>query len=318
MQETSSCAQEIRGLGSDVGKFVANLILSPIFLQGSKANREIAFSKTIKFTTMTTKTLFEIILLCSMLIISCKNGPQSNCDCEKLKFPSSRYHIIGAESELLTGNDAGLPLDSLPGAKTISSEELNHWSKSPETGLFLLDMDYVPQELKDELKEEGYSLSKDGTLDSSGVRITLIVQNEVYRLSNKTQATNTTINRLATQPNISLASPLPFAGFSKSFWWKYNGGFCRSYEAKSRAYTYGPKVDGIWPSTNVELIQTHVDISSGGKSDTDVCNNCSEEGSSVKNKIGCWWPAHGKGFGSHYIYIFDSGISISRSWGWSH
>ncbi len=267
---------------------------------------------------MNSKNFFGFMLSCSLLIISCKNEPQSNCDCEKLKFPASRFEIFGAESELLRGTNAGLPLDSMPGVKTINSEELNKWKKSPETGLFLLDMDYAPQELKDELKEEGYTLHADGTLDSSGVRITLIVQNEVYKITNKSQATNTPVNSLATRPNVSLASPLPFAGFSKSFWWKYNGGFCRSYEAKTRAYTYGPKVGGIWPRTNVALIQTHVDISSGGKSDTDVCNNCSEEGSSVKNKIGCWWPAHGKGFGSHYIYIFDPGISISQSWGWSH
>lgn len=254
-------------------------------------------------------TFFSKLSLSVLLFFfACEAENPNSCDCEKLKVPAVQTEAIGASTISLKGEKAGLPLSTLPGVKTISTRELLALDEEPETGLYLLDTDFVPQELAEELKEAGFRLQKDGTLDSAGVKTTLFVKAEVFQLRRK----GPNGKELLDDKTKSRAFPLPWAAYGYNFWWRYNGGFCRDYHAHTRAYAYGPRAGTVWPRTNIALIQTNV------KTDTDVCFNCHQEGSDWSWDIGCFWPAHGGGYGSHYLYMYDPGITIYRTWGWSH
>lgn len=254
------------------------------------------------------------IIFCSFLFLLLVGCKQQTCDCEALKYPGFTNEVQGAVAEPLTGEAAGLPLNALPGVQTINYEEWLNMKDVPETGLFLVNTDFVPQELPEELRNAGYTLQENGTLDSSGVKITLFVQSQVFKLRDTTQTQNNEFEGIPKDTITARAFPQPWAYYSYSFWWKYDGGFCRSYRGESKAYAYGPEVDGFRPYTNIQWIQTHV--RAAGKSDTDVCANCHTLTSYAKDNIGCFWPAHGTGGGNHYIYMFDSGVSIFVDWGW--
>ena len=264
---------------------------------------------------MKRKIILRGMLILLLSLYACK---QPTCPfpegCDNLLLPAEQADVQNADLERLKGADAGLPLSAMPGIKTMTTRELTDLGKEPETGLFLLDMDYIPQELAEDLKTEGYSLSEDGTIDSAGVPVTLFVKGEVFKVE---------YDRKDPEPEVSdggiaKAFPLPWVAYSYYWWWKYEGGFCRKYKARTRAYAYGPRVGDTWPYTNIQMIQTRAYISSGNKSDVDVCFNCFQEESYVSNTIGCFWPAHGNGYGSHYIYLYDKGASVYRSWGWSN
>ncbi len=271
-----------------------------------------------KYRKMTTRIFFSIFTLLTFFLSSCELQKKPPCDCEKLRVPAFTNEVIGAEAVQVNGRNAGYPLDSMPGIKTISTAELLKMKEEPKTGLYLLDTDFVPQELARELKEEGYTLKPDGTLDSAGVKITLFVQAAVYQLKHSQKSDESRPGSFTDETPVTRASPLPWAGYSCSFWWKYNGGFCRSYEARTRGYTYGPNIGGFWPITNVQLIQTGARVGASG--DNDNCQNCHYLSSYDKDDIGCccFWPAHGGNSGNHYLYIYDSGTSVYLSWGWSH
>lgn len=257
---------------------------------------------------MKTSLLSKISLCALIFLFSCEVEQPSSCNCEKLQFPAEDTQSLGAISVALKGEKAGLPLSALPGVKTMTTQELTELKEAPPSGLYLLDTDFVPQELAEELKTAGFRLHKDGTLDSAGVKISLFVQSEVFLLRRRQQSNSEQVEESMN----SRAFPLPWAAYSYSFWWRYNGGFCRDYHAHTRAYAYGPRAGDVWPRTNIALIQTNV------RNDTDVCFNCFEEGSDWSWDIGCFWPAHGGASGSHYMYMYDPGITIYRTWGWSH
>lgn len=263
---------------------------------------------------MITRFLFACSILASLLIASCE-VPQEPCDCGDPKVPTLTNDVQGAAATRLKGTDAGLPLDSLPGVKCLTTQELLKMEEPPKTGLFLIDTDFVPQELSKELKEAGYTLHPDGTLDSAEVQIALYVQTAVYKLDRLADPSDEQPSESLQTPQVtSRAFPQPWAGYSYSFWWKYNGGFCRSYEAQTRAYAYGPPTGGFWPYTNVQWMQTYAAV--GGSGDSDHCANCFSEHSKDDWNIGCFWPAHGGASGYHYMYIYDSGASAFTNWSW--
>lgn len=254
-----------------------------------------------------------LVLFSSLLFFfleGCKDKP---CNCEELKSPRFTQDIQGAKNILLKGEDAGLSLDKLPGVKSITYEEWHKLEKIPETGLYLVNTDFVPQELPENLKKAGYTLHRDGTLDSAGVKITLFVQSQVYKIENDVPSKGN--NKLESDSVSPRAFPQPWAAYSYSFWWKYDGGFCRGYNATTSAYAYGPRTGDFWPSTNIQWMQTNARLSSGGN-DTDVCSNCFSLSSSASWDIGCFWPAHGGTSGSHYMYMYDSGASAYVNWAW--
>lgn len=258
---------------------------------------------------MINRILFLLFAATVFFFAACTPPAAEDCDCEE-RVPKLMTQVTGAEATLQQGTQAGLALDALPGVQQITTEELLKMEEPPETGLFLVDTDFVPQELPEQLKEEGYRLSPDGTLDSAGVKIALYVQAAVYKLSKPNKATD---DLNANQPT-ARAFPQPWAGYSYSFSWKYNGGFCRKYEARTRAHTYGPPTGGFWPYTNVQWIQTYAAVGSSG--DSDYCSNCFTEYSKDTWNIGCFWPAHGGASGYHYLYIYDSGASVFVNWSW--
>ena len=235
--------------------------------------------------------------------------------------PTLELKVEGGEAVLLRGKDAGLPLEKLPGIKSITFEQWLKMEKIPVTGLFLVDTDFIPTGLPEFLKEHCLVLKKDGTLlDSDGMKIALFLQGEVFKVkmeskslsSHATAAKGPAIFSASADP----ANPYPFSMFSWYMWWKYRGGFCRDYRAGTVAEAWGPEQGGARPHTRIEYIETRVAMA--GRSDRDSCMNCDYKNSYVRWNIGCFWPAHGKASGWHYANWKDGSFSATRTWSWSH
>lgn len=135
------------------------------------------------------------------------------------------------------------------------------------------------------------------------------------------------VNKVQYQPNViesgtmaTAAAPSRWEAGAIYQWGVYDGGYCRAYEAHTVAHAYGPKNDsGYWTYTDIFHILTHASLSSGNKSAKDACINCHFEGTKVRNKIGCFWPAHGGSTGYHLAYMVDhDGRSLHKVGGWSH
>jgi hypothetical protein len=121
-------------------------------------------------------------------------------------------------------------------------------------------------------------------------------------------------------PSAHAASPFPFKCVTWYAKWEYDGGFCRHYRAWTGAYAWGPGItggcSGIKPLTNIQYITAYAHAA--GKTGQDYCYNCNQEHAYAHRKIGCFWPAHGKGSGYHYVYLVDGTIQVFLNWGWSH
>lgn len=217
-------------------------------------------------------------------------------DQEIMTEPKTELIVKGGDAVILKGRDAGLPLESLPGVKSITFKAWLQLEDVPETGLFLVDTDYIPHGLKDQLKREKLTLMKDGTLlDSAGTKTTVFTQAEMFKVVEKKQANMNPklLEKLAdlfAKPAIA-GDPYPFSAFSWNMWWRYRGGFCRDYRAWTVAEAWGPLQGGARPHTRIEYIETRVRLH--GNTDRDDCGNCDYESSYRRYKIGCFWPAHG-------------------------
>jgi len=116
------------------------------------------------------------------------------------------------------------------------------------------------------------------------------------------------------------ASPFSWSCFSWSWAAKYRGGFCRDYRAWTNAYAWGSGPGGTCndpkPHTNIEYIRAYARAAQD--TDDEHCYNCDEEHAFADYDIGCFWPAHGKGNGYHFIHMIDGGLSAMRSVSWTH
>lgn len=255
--------------------------------------------------------LFVLFIFGSILFIT---------GCEK-EQPRIKHKVVGGDVVLLKGEQAGLPLEALPGLKTITFKQWLSMKDIPETGLYLVDTDFIPQGLPERLKEEGLSLHQDGTLDSVGVNIALFIQSQVYQIVEKKSSLNTlpgVLEKLVSTfiKPAAAATPYPFSSYSWQMWWKYQGGFCRNYKAKTIAEAWGPLQEGTRPHTRIEYIETRVEV--GGKKDRDSCFGCDEQSSYTRLELGCFWPAHGKASGWHYANWKEGSFSATITWSWRH
>jgi len=95
--------------------------------------------------------------------------------------------VKGGTAKLMTGPDAGYAFAALPGAKRITMRALARMKDIPKTGLYIVDADYVPTTLTQQLKREGYRLTDKGELtDRKGEPITLFVRPETFQLTPET------------------------------------------------------------------------------------------------------------------------------------
>jgi hypothetical protein len=191
----------------------------------------------------------------------------------------------------------------------------------PETGLFFVETDFIPQGLPDQFKKEGYILREDGTLlDSTGVKIALFIESEVFQVVGIDSSLGAIPELFKKFAGIFVgrakaANPYPFSFFSASRSWRYRGGFCRDYRAWTSAEAWGPLQEGARPHTRIEYIETRAEL--GGIRDRDSCFNCDNQNSYARWDIGCFWPAHGGTTGFHYANWKDGAISITRTWSWT-
>ena len=223
----------------------------------------------------------------------------------------------------------GLSPKVLPGAQFLSSKEWKAMKTIPKTGLFIIDSQAIPRELPKLLEKEGYKLEQNGTLrDSKGKPVAMFLQPAYFKITKQKKAHLTPRHPNSNQfsktlgeyfiPNAQAGNPHNFRCFSAWPWAVYRNGFCRNYEAKTFAHSYGLDEHRACsrnsPHTRIQYIETRASI--GGRRDRDDCRNCDNEQSRVKWDIGCFWPAHGGASGAHYAHLTDEGISVTRSWSW--
>jgi hypothetical protein len=266
----------------------------------------------------------------------------------------SALHSRGLEVRELHGKEAGKPISSMPGAKSITRGRWAEMKDIPKTGLYLVDMDHIPPGLDEDLKSNGYRLAADGTLTRDGNPVALFVHGETFHVkperavrkpggggssaslpSDPPEDPNRSAKGLADWAGRALlqlaeaaeslisseayaAEPFPWRCGTWYFKWEYNGGFCRNYKAWSNAYAWGPGADGHCanpkPLTHIEYISTYV--TAAGKTDWDYHYNADQSHSYVKRDYGCFWPAIGGTSGFHYAYWRDGSAWMYRTWSW--
>ena len=208
----------------------------------------------------------------------------------------------GAKVKRLHGEKVGLPPSKLRGAEFISMEEVRKIDMvEKKTGLFLVDIKFVPRELPKALRFYNYTLKKDGTLlDANDELIIALITSEVYMIDKEIRGG---------------AHPFPWVCYSFTPWAVYHSGFHRWYDARTWASTYGADAGGgcshASPHTNVDYIGTHAAVGGGG--DSDHCFNCSSGYSRDTWDVGYFWPAHGVPVTTHFAVYADGNFSFSRT-----
>jgi hypothetical protein len=262
-------------------------------------------------------TFFALLLALSISLPagrSAKPGVQDNSPQAPLLTAE------GAKVIRLKDSQMGLPKSALPGAKFITFAQWKDMKEIPKTGLYLVDMSFVPPGLPEHLKAyEGYILEQDGTLrDQSGKPIAVFIKTDYFQLQaeKKTarQRTSSTLrNSFAPAPP---GNPYDFRCVAVSGWSVYHGGFCRDYDARTYADAYGLDERGgcsrSSPHTRIESIETRAEIR--GRRDLDTCRGCERASSRARWDLGCWWPRDGGASSFHFVNLFDLGIRFTRAW----
>lgn len=217
----------------------------------------------------------------------------------------------GATVRKLSGPKAGLAPESLPGARFISLAEAQRLKTAErQTGLFFVDIDFVPRETEEALKTFGFTLRKDGTLlDGNEEPVLAMVTSEVFVIEQK-RASVSIFTREA-----YAASPFPWRCYSFTPWAVYHGGFHRWYDARTWAGAYGADSAGGCssgsPYTRIDYLYTRAAV--GGWGDSDHCFNCESEYSRDTWDVGYFWPAHGIPVTTHHAVYADGSFSFSRT-----
>lgn len=91
--------------------------------------------------------------------------------------------VEGGRAVEVSGADAGYAFAAFPGVKRITRSALSSMRDIPKTGLFIVDADYVPVTLMEDLKADGYELREDGALvDAEGELATMFVRPETFKV----------------------------------------------------------------------------------------------------------------------------------------
>lgn len=234
----------------------------------------------------------------------------------------------GAKVTRQYGAQAGLTRDKLPGARFSKLEEIKRMAISKEaTGLYLVDVDFVPRDVLDALKAYRFTLKEDGTLlDANNEPVLALVTSEVYLIQrggagsdNASQGASARglLGRLteALVPTVQAASPFPWRCYSFTPWAVYHSGFHRWYDARTWAGAYGADsgggCSGGSPYTHIDYIQTRAAVGGGGNENH--CFNCESEYSRDVWDVGYFWPAHGTPVTTHVGVWADGSFSFSRA-----
>ncbi|MBF0367013.1 MAG: hypothetical protein HQK50_15675 [Oligoflexia bacterium] len=231
--------------------------------------------------------------------------------------------LRGVKLETLRGPRAGLPLNAMA-IKRITRANLARTDVSKMApGIYLIELDYIPHFLKEELKKMNYTIERDGkVLDDKREPAVVLVGGETAMV--KAERLGPSIReRMIFENNNSVidreafdgASPYPFRCYSFHPWAVYHGGFHRWYDARTYASTYTTDPSGncsnLSPRTNIEYLQSYVVIS--GAADVDTCYNCSSRSSQDIWDVGYFWPAHGVPTTYHHAVYKDGATYFART-----
>jgi len=220
--------------------------------------------------------------------------------------------VYGGTVKKVTGKAAGLPLDSFPGAQSMATSAVRKMDvRKKRTGLFLVDIDFVPRELADFLKSKGLTLLQDGTLHNrNNDPVVGFVTCEVYQVK---------LLDTSKAPRSPLASPFPFSCFTFLPWAFYNetgiGGNHRWYEAHTLAIAKGPDGSGgcsdASPHTRIDYLQARAAVREGGDLQQ-IWSSDQVQANDVWD-VGYGWPAHGIPETTHSAIWADGTFSMSRT-----
>ena len=214
-----------------------------------------------------------ITLVLAVYIFTACSLEQGETSLEETSAESVSTHI--------TGIDAGYSLETMPNVKLISSTELTEKRGMLESGLYLVDIDYIPISLKDTMEEEGLTLNEDGSLkDEEGDDIIYIVKNSVADISEPTNS-KTIVN-------------LPWVRIDYTFSAKLKRGFKSYYSCTTKATTYSPqKVNGKWMRQRMHFMRAIASLGPVFKyskySDKDADKNISSVKAHKKGYVYKWW-----------------------------
>ena len=146
---------------------------------------------------------------------------------------NSKMEVNGGKVKKVKAKDSGEPISKMKGLQKMTESQLSNLEELPETGLFLLDTDFIPRDLKDELKKLKLELKDDGNLlNEEGEKIVLIVKSDVFELDPDEENDN--------QDRRELAYPYHWSQYSWSLYYRVDWGFCRSLKAYATAEAWGP------------------------------------------------------------------------------
>jgi hypothetical protein len=253
---------------------------------------------------MVKKLVLFVILISVILIGSCE---VDLIDQETVE-PVTGLVVKGGTAEVLTGLDAGLPPEAYPQITCLTMEEyqgMKERNEIPDTGLFLVDTDYVPENIEALLEDASLTLCSDGTLiNAEGQLATLVMNMNTYKMTPDDAQTK--------------ASPYPWERWRTSYNdYFYYDGVKKYFKAYIKAWSES-KVNGNWISTRIEYMETEVDLGNAG-SDSDHCYNCDYETSSKRTFIGYLippfvFPPAVIVTGTQYFYMKDGSMSAAKTY----
>ncbi len=275
---------------------------------------------------MTSKTFASrfLYLLASALLASAAAGPSP---AQMVAAPGAmmakpqggpahrpEYKVGGTLATQVPAREAGLPRDTLPGAKFISLGQWYEMREIPRTGLYLVDSENVPNGLAENLRKAGFRLSSDGLLrDAKGKLKALFIVSNLYQGNLKQGARDSGLRKFAQAAlgtvltPAQAGNPFRFACWSHSFWLEYSDGFCRWQDLHSVADAFGPNIhntcSGQLPHTNITSIEVRASI--GGINAGHTCHNASSCSTEADWDIGCFWPAYGSASLSNFASLVD-------------
>lgn len=243
--------------------------------------------------------------------------------------PALDVKISGGQAIFVPLEKSGLPANSLPGVKFITSAQMAQMKEPKESGVFVVDGQAVPQGLAAQLKSVKYKLSPDGTLTrGDGEKLALFVHSLTYKLEEQKQGQAPgLLERFASSigsvliPPAHAGDPHPFNCFTTNLWAVYQlRDFHRWQQAHTFAEANGALTDGSCgagrPATAIDTIDVRAGFTNPPLSPAvsrRACRNCQRAQIHRQNDFGYFWPAIGSTRTNvHQINMFDP--SGRRRW----
>jgi hypothetical protein len=235
-----------------------------------------------------------------------------------LKNIEHKVNIVGG-TEIKTAakaEDLALPRARFPQIRFAQSNQFfaanKDRSKTP-SGLYILDSDFIPEQLPEILSRAHLTLRPDGSLvNAQGGKATMVLWHKLVQYTAKRASLADHEKSWSLFPSVYAASPYPLSWVSAWGNWYADNGFCRSVTATTGADSWGPVQNGARPHTRIQFIETRA-WSNGTSTIDHQCSNCDTLTSQAQASYGCWWPAYGFGVDG-YADLKDGSFSWSWSW----